>query len=162
MKGSSGFVQSLSFNKDITVGRAYVTNVTTDAPPGIYGYNDGYGVRAGAAINFGTPDIVDVKVSFSEPVLASCGEDDDKWSAPEQYPGLRMRVCTSIKLVGHVDGAVNGDANEDSTTGTKDEKFPTSFLYQTDYDAPNVLNLDTSLGAGIAPRAHSLSTAGVG
>ena len=142
MKGSSGFVQSLSFNKDITVGRAYVTNVTTDAPPGIYGYNDGYGVRAGAAINFGTPDIVDVKVSFSEPVLASCGEDDDKWSAPEQYPGLRMRVCTSIKLVlATLDGATAGDANEDSTTGTfGGEKFPTSFLYQTDYDAPNVLN----------------------
>ena len=142
MKGSSGFVQSLSFNKDITVGRAYITNVTTDAPPGIYGYNDGYGVRAGAAINFGTPDIVDVKVSFSEPVLASCGEDDDKWSAPEQYPGLRMRVCTSIKLVlATLDDAQSGDANEDSTTGTfGTEKFPTSFLYQTDYDPPNVLN----------------------
>lgn len=148
MKGSRGYVQSLSFNKDITVGRAYVTNVTTDAAPGIYGYNDGFGVRAGSAINFGTPDIVDIKVSFSEPVLASCGADDDKWSAPEQYPGLRMRVCTSIKLVLSTKDAAScpgsdctNDANEDSTKGEfGTEKFPTSFLYQTDYDPPNVLN----------------------
>ena len=47
MRGTRGYLQSLSYNKDITVGRAYVTNVTTDAPAGTYGYNDGFGVREG-------------------------------------------------------------------------------------------------------------------
>jgi hypothetical protein len=59
-----------------------------------------------------------------------------------------MRVCTSIELVLATKDAANcpgsdcsDDANENSTKGEfGTEKFPTSFLYQTDYDPPNVLN----------------------
>ena len=36
------------------------------------------------------------------------------------------------------DGATAGDPNEFSTTGTA--VFPTGYLYETGYDAPNVLN----------------------
>ena len=39
MKGTFGYFQSLSYNKDIVVGRPYVTNVTSDNPtvgPGRY------------------------------------------------------------------------------------------------------------------------------
>lgn len=142
MRGTRGYLQSLSYNKDITVGRAYVTNVTTDAPTGTYGYNDGFGVREGFGINTGNPDVVDVKVSFSEPVLASCGENDDAWTAPEQYPGIRFRVCESIRLVlATKDGSLPSTANHNSTTGAFGEaEFPTAFLYETGYDGPNVLN----------------------
>ena len=142
MRGTRGYLQSLSYNKDITVGRAYVTNVTTDAPAGTYGYNDGFGVREGSVFNFGNPDVVDVKVSFSEPVLASCGEHDDAWTSPEQYPGIRFRVCESIRLVlATKDGSLPSTANHDSTTGGFGEaEFPTGFLYETGYDGPNVLN----------------------
>jgi hypothetical protein len=99
MKGTFGYFQSLSFNKDIAVGRPFVTNVTSDNPSGTYGYNGGFGVRTGATSSEGVPDVIDIKVSFSEPVVASCGKDDDKWTTPQQFPGLRYRVCTSIFLV---------------------------------------------------------------
>ena len=142
MKGTFGYFQSLSYNKDIVVGRPYVTNVTSDNPNGKYGYNAGFGVRAGAVSSEGVPDVIDVKVSFSEPVVASCGKNNDKWTTPQQYPGLRYRVCTSIWLVLVTkDGASAGDPNEFSTTGTAGTAvFPTGYLYETGYDAPNVLN----------------------
>ena len=54
MRGTRGYLQSLSYNKDITVGRAYVTNVTTDAPAGTYGYNDGFGFGRGPSLTLGT------------------------------------------------------------------------------------------------------------
>ena len=67
IKGEHGYLQSLSFNKDIVVGRSYVTNVTADVPDGTYGYNAG--VEGANTV----PDVIDIKVAFSEPVVASCG-----------------------------------------------------------------------------------------
>mmetsp|Transcript_30980 Transcript_30980/g.77067 ORF Transcript_30980/g.77067 Transcript_30980/m.77067 type:complete len:442 (+) Transcript_30980:207-1532(+) len=142
MKSTYGYYQSLSYNKDIVVGRPYVTNVTSDNPVGTYGYNAGFGVRTGASSSEGVPDVIDVKVSFSEPIVASCGVNNDKWTTPQQYPGLRYRICTSIYLVLVTkDGAAGGDQNQYSTTGAPGTAvFPTGFLYETGYDAPNVLN----------------------
>ena len=54
---------------------------------GTYGYNGGYGVRAGASSSEGVPVVIDVKVSFSEPIIVSCGVDNDKWTSPQQFPG---------------------------------------------------------------------------
>ena len=39
MRGVDGYFQSLAYNKDITIGRAYVTNVSSDARDGTYGYH---------------------------------------------------------------------------------------------------------------------------
>ena len=163
MRGEYGYLQSLSFNKDIVVGRSYVTNVTADVPDGTYGYNAG--VKGANTV----PDVIDIKVAFSEPVVASCGAGncecgmpgctscvlDDVtngtshkgWTYTEHYTGLHYRVCYGIRLVlSTKDNATigigsNSDPNLDSTTGVPGEEiFPTSFLYENSYDPPNVLN----------------------
>jgi len=147
MKGTYGMQQSNSYNKAQVVGRAYVQNVTSDNPDGRYGYNAGYGVTTGGASSEGVPDVIDIKVAFSEPVVASCGADNDGWATPQQYPGLRYRVCTSIDMVlKTLDNATtctqsSCSENYNSTTGSPGESvFPTAFLYETGYDPPNVLN----------------------
>ena len=28
-----------------------------------------------------------IEVSFSEPIIVSCGVDNDKWTSPQQFPG---------------------------------------------------------------------------
>ena len=143
-KGTEGAVQSLSFNKDIVVGPAHVTRVHTDAVGGrTYGFNQGRGVYASAAVQNGQPDVVDVKVRFSEPVVASCGRDDDRWSAPAQYTvTMSYTVCESIFLVlATRDGSSVGDANHDTTTGVAGgETFPTAFLFETGGDDEYTLN----------------------
>ena len=149
MRGVDGYFQSLAYNKDITIGRAYVTNVSSDARDGTYGYHrdemqarDGNSLAAENFLPLGAPDVLDLKVSFSEPVFASCGVNDDRWSTPEQYVGLRYRVCESIQLALFTkDGAEAGDQNLDATTGIPgSEIFPTAFLHDTGRDPPNVLN----------------------
>lgn len=112
-----------------------MTRVHTDAVGGrTYGFNQGRGVYASAAVQNGQPDVVDVKVRFSEPVVASCGRDDDRWSAPAQYTvTMSYTVCESIFLVlATRDGSSVGDANHDTTTGVAGgETFPTAFLFET-------------------------------
>ena len=76
-------------------------------------------LATGAYASDGVPDVIDIKVSFSEPVVASCGTHNDMWTTPQQYPGLRYRVCTSIKLVlTTLDNSTSGAQNHNSTTGT--------------------------------------------
>ena len=85
MRGVTGAVQSLSWNKALVVGRPYVTNVTSDNPDGVYGFNRGFGVLAGGTSAASlVPDVIDIKVSFSEAVVASCGQNNDLWGVPEQ------------------------------------------------------------------------------
>lgn len=163
MKGEFGYFQSLSYNKGLVIGRPYITNVTADVPDGTYGYN------AGVEGTNTVPDVIDIKVAFSEPVVASCGTgncdcgtptcpsctwDDvtngtsyNGWTYTEHYPGLFYRVCYGIRLVlATKDNATvgigsNSDPNLDSSTGIPGEEiFPTSFLYENPYDPPNVLN----------------------
>ena len=85
-----------------------------------------FGVREGSEFNFGNPDVVGRQGELLEPVLASCGEHDDAWTSPEQYPGIRFRVCESIRLVlATKDGSLPSTANHDSTTGGFGEaEFP--------------------------------------
>ena len=159
----SGYFQSLSHNKRLVVGRPYVTHVTADVPNGVYGYNSGVNGRNTV------PDVIDVKVHYSEPVVASCGADncdcgsvgcpctvedlDDfgrsskGWTAPEQYPGLKFRVCTDIKLLLRTKSNSTevysqvGHPNYNSTSGEPgQELFPTAFLHENGYDPGHVLS----------------------
>jgi hypothetical protein len=140
MLGSHGATQSLSYNKELVVGRAYVQNVTSDTGDRTYGYNPGYGVNTGGDNSDGVPDVLDIKVHFSEPVKASCGVDNDQWVFQEHFPGLYYRVCTQIKLILVTVDNANG-VNDNSTTGNPGEAiFPTGFLYETGYDPPTILN----------------------
>jgi hypothetical protein len=140
MTGSSGAAQSLSYNKAVVIGRAYVQNVTCDSPDRTYGYNAAYGLQTGNDNSLGVPDVLDIKVHFSEPIKASCGVDNEDWVFQEQYPGLYYRVCAQIKLLLVTRDSFNG-RNDNSTTGNPGETiFPTAFLYETGYDPPSVLN----------------------
>lgn len=143
----SGAVSSLSYNKDLVIGRAHVTSVTSDSADGTYGYNDGInGVRTVA-------DVIDIQVIFSEPVIASCGQDNDEWDWIEQLTGLSYYSCSSIRLVLRTcenttdeNGIDLGVAhpNYDSNTGIPGgEIFPTSYLLHpsevSEYSASNRL-----------------------
>jgi hypothetical protein len=145
--GSPPYAQSLSFNKDITLGRPFVVNVTARAIAGtVFGYNGGGGIppneRLTATRNALGPDVVEIVVAFSEPVSASCGEDDDEWATVEQSPGVRVVACRSVRLrlKTSSDDALAGSANLDSTTGAEGEEvFPTGFMAPRDTkaDEPN-------------------------
>ena len=105
-----------------------------------YGYNTGYGINTGGDNSAGVPDVIDIKVHFSEAVKASCGADNDQWVFQEHYMGLYYRVCAQIKLVLVTIDDTNG-MNDNSTTGLPGEPiFPTGFLYETGSDPPTVLN----------------------
>ena len=145
--GSPPYAPSLSFNKDITLGRPFVVNVTARAIAGtVFGYNGGGGIppneRLTATRNALGPDVVEIVVAFSEPVSASCGEDDDEWATVEQSPGVRVVACRSVRLrlKTSSDDALAGSANLDSTTGAEGEEvFPTGFMAPRDTkaDEPN-------------------------
>ena len=145
--GSPPYAQSLSFNKDITLGRPFVVNVTARAIAGtVFGYNGGGGIppneRLTATRNALGPDVVEIVVAFSEPVSASCGEDDDEWATVEQSPGVRVVACRSVRLrlKTSPDDALAGSANLDSTTGAEGtEVFPTGLMAPRDTkaDEPN-------------------------
>ena len=147
----SPYAQSLSFNKDITLGRPFVVNVTARAIAGtVFGYNGGGGIppneRLTATRNALGPDVVEIVVAFSEPVSASCGEDDDEWATVEQSPGVRVVACRSVRLrlKTSSDDALAGSANLDSTTGAEGEEvFPTGFMAPRDTkaDEPNEVAL---------------------
>lgn len=138
--GVAPYAGSLSFNKDITLGRPFVVNVTARAVAGsIFGHNGGGGVppneRLTATRNVRGPDVLRIVVSFSEPVLASCGQDDDEWATIEQSPGVRLVGCRSVRLrlKTSPDDAVAGSANYASTTGAEGEEiFPTGFMARRD------------------------------
>ena len=145
--GVPPYAQSLMYNRDITVGRPFVVNVTARAVAGsVFGYNGGGGIppneRATATRNARGPDVLEIAVAFSEPVIASCGEDDDEWATVEQSPGVRIVACRSVRLrlKTSPDDALAGSANLDSTTGTEGEAvFPTGFMAPRDAraDKPN-------------------------
>ena len=139
-----GYAGSLGWNKIITLGRAHVVNVTARTQSGsVFGHNGGFGIRPSERLtvtrNIAGPDILEVVVSFSEPVYASCGTDDDEWTTIEHAPGVRLTGCESIRLVlrTSLDSALGGSSNFNTTTGTPGtEIFPTSFL------APRDLSID--------------------
>ena len=54
--------RSLSYNKAVVIGRAYVQNVTCDSPDRTYGYNAAYGLQTGNDNSLGVPDVLDIKV----------------------------------------------------------------------------------------------------
>jgi hypothetical protein len=134
--GTAGYAQSLGFNKDIKIGRAFVVRVSARAISGsVFGYNGGGGIPpnrgSDAARNVAGVDILEIAVSFSEPVYASCGADDGHWATLEQAPGVRIVACESVrlKLKTSPESAVAGSMNFDSTTGTfGGSVFPTGFL----------------------------------
>lgn len=138
--GVAPYAGSLSFNKDITIGRPFVVNVTARAVAGsVFGHNGGGGVppneRLTATRNVFGPDVLRIVVSFSEPVVGSCGTDDDEWATIEQSPGLRLVGCRSVrlKLKTSPDDALVGSANYASTTGAEGEEiFPTGFMARFD------------------------------
>ena len=127
-----GAVGSLSFHKNLVVGRAHIMYVTADAVDGTYGYN------AGALGANSVPDVIDVKVVFSEPVVPSCGTTNTDWASTEHLAGLFYTVCTSIQLALRTRENTNDSngtplnaahPNYDTTKGTAGtEVFPTAYL----------------------------------
>lgn len=140
MTGEAGAVQSLSANKALVVGRPYVTHVSGVNARGTYGFNGGQGAVA-YAVN--SPDSLDIRVHFSEPVVVSCGVLNDLWNMTEQFPGISYFVCPLIKLVliTNDNSSLVSSPNSNTLGGTLGTyASPTSFLTPLEGDAATVLN----------------------
>lgn len=127
-----GAVGSLSYHKTLVIGRAHVIYVTANAVDGSYGYNSG-------ALGSNTvPDVIDVKVVFSEPVVPECGSTNGEWLNVQHLSGLYYFVCPSIQLALRTRENTNdatgtplntAHPNYDTTKGTAGtEIFPTGYL----------------------------------